>query len=87
MQKRLDRVLVNPDWRLKFAEADIYHLPHFKSNHKPLLMQLEIPVKVNTYRRSFRFEAAWVTHEDLNQVIRDNWRYDSSNWNLQMGEL
>lgn len=36
-RKRLDRVVCNLDWRLRFNETVIYHLPKLKSDHSPLL--------------------------------------------------
>lgn len=37
-RKRLDRAISNLDWRLRFEQANIFHLPKFKSDHTPLLL-------------------------------------------------
>lgn len=37
-RKRLDRALSNLEWRLRFTESTITHLPKLKSDHAPLLM-------------------------------------------------
>lgn len=87
VRKRLDRMLVNLDWRLRFEEADVLHLPNFKSDHNPLLVQLEKSNRINQQRRPFRFEAAWITHQSFNKLIQDNWRNENSNWSIQMKEL
>ncbi|KAJ1431883.1 Endonuclease/exonuclease/phosphatase superfamily [Sesbania bispinosa] len=36
LAERLDRVLINLDWRLRFQQASVYHLPFLKSDHVPL---------------------------------------------------
>lgn len=36
LQQRLDRVLINIEWRLKFQGAAVFHLPYFKSDHRPI---------------------------------------------------
>lgn len=36
LQQRLDRVLINIEWRLKFQGAAVFHLPYFKLDHRPI---------------------------------------------------
>nr|KYP56171.1 hypothetical protein KK1_002408 [Cajanus cajan] len=35
--ERLDRVLANMEWKLKFPHANVFHLHRLKSDHCPLL--------------------------------------------------
>lgn len=39
--QRLDRMLINMQWRARFAQAAVFHLPYFKSDHRVVLMQME----------------------------------------------
>lgn len=41
IRERLDRDVANDKWFELFPEAKISHLPHFHSNHCPLLVQLQ----------------------------------------------
>lgn len=46
VQQRLDRVVVNPDWILKFPNAKIMHLTRLRSDHcpscNPLIMKARL---------------------------------------------
>ncbi|XP_028802558.1 uncharacterized protein LOC114757640 [Neltuma alba] len=71
---RIDMALMNEEWRRKFPNSSVMHLPKFKSDHTPLLLRtLE---KVNDRRsRSniFRFFAPWVTHEEFSKFVKGAW--------------
>lgn len=84
--QRLDRLMVNLQWRIRFEEAVVFHLPHFKSDHRMVLMKMKKTVKQNQKRRPFRFMAAWLTHEDFDSFMRNTWRSDLS-WNEQINNL
>lgn len=66
-------VLINLDWRIRFSEVEIHHLPFYKSDHRPLLINFYFQLLPNRHRRPFSFEAAWLTHNDFNRVVRDSW--------------
>lgn len=68
--QRLDRILINMQWRLRFPQAAVFHLPYFKSDHRAVLMQMERNNGPNRRRRSFRFVAAWLTHSDFPNLIK-----------------
>lgn len=76
IQARLDRGLVNEDWRLLFPDAQLFHLPVLQSDHKPLLMQLKR--KVGFHPRPFRFEGMWTLDRSSYDVIRQAWHSDLS---------
>lgn len=38
-KKRLDRMLINLKWRLRFMEVEVHHFPFFKSDHRPLMVK------------------------------------------------
>lgn len=76
-------MLINIRWRLKFPEGTIYHLPPFKSDHRPLLVQFKAERACNKRRRPFRFLAAWLTHDDFQRFMKCNW-HKNMPWNHQM---
>lgn len=71
--QRLDRVMINIQWRLKFQEAAVFHLPFFKSDHRALLVQLRNKRPPNRRRRPFHFLASWRTHENFPNLMRRLW--------------
>lgn len=66
----LDRFFANTEWCQNFSNARVTHLPFFKSDHLPVLLQLDrCSEKPN---RPFRFIAAWVLHENFNDFLKGN---------------
>ena len=57
MAKRLDRALVDIDWRGKFPEAFLETLCHVYSNHHPILLRCG-GLSYSTRAKPFHFEAA-----------------------------
>jgi hypothetical protein len=89
--KKLDRVLCNVAWRLKFHEGLAKVIPRVQSDHHPLVILSE-GMPINDGNRPFRFEAAWITHVDFNRLLTNNWEgnYDLihtlSNLTVQLKE-
>lgn len=89
-RKRFDRALSNLDWRLRFSDRGIMHLPKLKSDHAPLLMAFDNRRNMNRRRRRrrpFRFEAIWLTHPSFNQLSQDNWKAEMTNVPTHLKEL
>lgn len=38
--KRLDIAMCTIDWRVRFFETTVVHLPHIRSNHHPILLKV-----------------------------------------------
>ena len=74
---RLDRALCNVDWKLKFEGELVSHLPNLNSDHFPLLVTLDGDGTTST-RASLRFEAAWLTHLNVKEVVRSLWSEQAS---------
>ncbi|XP_015946638.1 uncharacterized protein LOC107471660 [Arachis duranensis] len=69
-KERLDRALVNWEWRRVFEHATLSALPHISSDHCPLVLN----VKPRGRRiKNYKFEAYWVDHVDCDTVIRRGW--------------
>jgi hypothetical protein len=72
ISKKLDRGMANLDWRLSFPEAYLETLCRVSSDHNPILMRCGgLPIARGT--RPFRFEAAWISHSDYEQLVKDAW--------------
>ncbi|XP_058002232.1 uncharacterized protein LOC131179409 [Hevea brasiliensis] len=74
---RLDRALCNEDLCLRFKEASVFHLPRLYSDHRPILVQLNMLGASHTSDRPFKFQAAWMTHELFGQFMLDKWSRSS----------
>lgn len=75
MFKRLDRGLCNTQWRNEFHEAYIKVGSRLKSDHHPIIIDVECK-GATTSKRPFRFEAAWLKHTNFRQFLRENWNHD-----------
>lgn len=69
MAKRLDRGLANLHWRLAFPEAYIEVLCRLHSDHNPLLLRMGGMPQLRG-PKPFRFEAAWMVHEDYQGIVK-----------------
>ena len=72
-EARLDRALCNAEWRLRFPEATVQHLLRVGSNHSPLLVSTGPIQQRKNHNRPFRFQAAWVTHYQFEEFVKNNW--------------
>ncbi|KAL8159774.1 hypothetical protein V2J09_001311 [Rumex salicifolius] len=71
---RLDRGLCNFEWRDAFPDASIKHLARNQSDHSPLLLKSTGFIQRNPLARPFRFQAAWVMHEEFQSFMRNHWQ-------------
>lgn len=72
VQERLDRGLVNDDWKRVFPDAELCVLDVSTSDHLPLLLQLHRRVYVPK-RRIFEFENLWLREKDCMQIVESSW--------------
>ncbi|GAU48983.1 hypothetical protein TSUD_245740 [Trifolium subterraneum] len=78
VHRRLDRSFCNLDWRLKFPEATVEHLVRRHSDHNPILLRCSNAMTCHE-GRPFRFQAAWFTHSDYPQLVKNTWSRDRNN--------
>lgn len=76
--KRLDRVLCNAQARVRWQEAVVSHLPFLASDHAPLYVQLDPERRGDPRRRPFRFEAAWLKHDEFKELLNASWNGELS---------
>lgn len=74
---RLDRALCNIQWRQRFPDANVTHLPRVCSDHTPLLIRLK---NAHSQRppTTFKFQAAWLTSGELPGLVHDTWKTEES---------
>ncbi|PNY13870.1 ribonuclease H [Trifolium pratense] len=78
VHRRLDRGLGNYDWRMKFPEATVEHLVRRHSDHNPIYLRCS-NVMLGHEDRPFRFQAAWFTHNEYPNLVRNTWNRDRGN--------
>ncbi|KAJ8430798.1 hypothetical protein Cgig2_003240 [Carnegiea gigantea] len=64
-QARLDRGVCLPNWSSLFQEASVKHLIKHQPNHSPIFISLFKGGEVMQGEKPFCFQAAWLTHEEL----------------------
>ncbi|KAL5750858.1 hypothetical protein ACOSP7_025461 [Xanthoceras sorbifolium] len=70
--EKLDRAVCSMEWRVRFLDGFVKHLPRIMSDHSLLLLQLKsgfVPNKL----KCFRFEAMWLQHKNFSDFINNNW--------------
>lgn len=70
---RLDRGLCDDGWRHLFPNACVKHLPHVWSDHCPILLHLGGTPSTGLGERPFKFQAAWLLHNNFDEWMRENW--------------
>lgn len=70
--KKLDRGLADMTWQWAFQDAYVEVLQRLRSDHNPLLLRCGGPPPPRG-PRPFRFEAAWIDHNDYSKVVEDAW--------------
>ncbi|CAN1153186.1 LINE-1 retrotransposable element ORF2 protein [Linum perenne] len=74
IRERLDRSLCNGEWLDLFPSSITFHLERLKSDHRPILVRLsDEETQVRTIR-PFRFNAAWLSHDDFKPMLDRSWQ-------------
>lgn len=66
--KKLDRCLVNGKWEEE-VQTYVQHLSKATSDHSPLVVNIEPPIKLG--RKQFSFLNAWLEHEQCLAVVEE----------------
>ncbi|XP_031111969.1 uncharacterized protein LOC116015942 [Ipomoea triloba] len=74
---RLDRALSNVEWKLRFPDTTVIHLPRIESDHSPLLINNQ-PAQVVHREKAFRFNMAWATQPGFISLVHSNWKRERS---------
>jgi hypothetical protein len=73
MRKRLDRCMVDVDWRMSFPHALVELLAPHDSDHNPILLSCS---KFRSIKSNlFHFQAAWISHPEYERVVLNSWTF------------
>ncbi|CAN1760797.1 hypothetical protein LINPERHAP1_LOCUS7673 [Linum perenne] len=73
LKERLDRCLCNAEWMTLFQDSTTLHLERLKSDHRPILVRPTHQSRLYHLSRPFRFNAAWLAHENFPSFLDHNW--------------
>ncbi|CAH9109059.1 unnamed protein product [Cuscuta epithymum] len=72
VEEKLDRILVNEEWHLRFGNARAFSLEGVTSDHLMLIVK-PIEVHQERFKRPFKFENVWVREEECREIIKRSW--------------
>lgn len=72
VQEKLDRCIVNWEWRKLFPHAIVTALVPISSDHSPLIIDDSPSTHCNS--RTFKLEHYWTEHEDFRTVVDQSWK-------------
>ncbi|GMP63610.1 hypothetical protein CsSME_00025233 [Camellia sinensis var. sinensis] len=70
---RLDRAMCNSEWRTTFPEGLVRNLPRTYSDHSLMMIFTQGMSHYTPSCKLFKFEAAWISHEEFQAVVEENW--------------
>lgn len=76
-KEKLDRVLVNAEWRSLFPHASAVALPMINSDHSPVVLT---PASSDTSGKRFKFEVFWQYHLAFDTVSSQSWNSIPDNY-------
>ncbi|XP_062020933.1 uncharacterized protein LOC133737384 [Rosa rugosa] len=78
-KERLDRACHTVEWRDKFPHSRVVTLPLSRSDHNPLLVEVNSTAVLNHRApKHFRFEEMWSQHKDCPNLIQQGWMMPST---------
>lgn len=94
---RLDRFLCNEEWRVRFEDGAVHHLPKCNSDHCPIIVSSGGFAPIPASLKPFRFQAAWINHAKFDEFVTKMWNKKApivpfqtkfatklSNWNREV---
>lgn len=74
--EKLDRVLMSPNWELKFPNVTVQALDRFWSDHTPLLLNGMAPTNLGNHYE-FKFELAWLIRDGFHDMVSSIWQQEN----------
>ncbi|KAF7802766.1 ribonuclease H [Senna tora] len=75
--ERLDKTFANTEWMQNFPDSWVNVLPVIASDHSPLVVQTKRNME-RPRRRQFQFEAMWLQHPQLKNIVHSAWNYQGT---------
>lgn len=71
MKERLERSVVNVEWKMFFSYTSVYHLPRIVSDHSPIYTNL---LGDNRRRKTtFKLKSMWTLRKDFETMLNSSW--------------
>lgn len=83
----MDRGLFTIDWRMKFSEASITHLPRAHSDHYPIMLNTCSDAGTHNRMNRFFVQSAWFLHYSFSQWFAKNWSQERVSMVKKKGHL
>jgi hypothetical protein len=74
--EKLDRVLMSPEWELKFPNVTVQTFDRSRSDHMPLLLNDKAPTSLRNFLE-FKFELGWLVREGFFDLVSSIWQQES----------
>lgn len=81
IKERLDRFVANPKLIDKMFRMEASHLNYHQSDHKPILVSMEMTrSRINSRNRprKVRFEESWAHLEECKNIVKEIWARGSN---------
>ena len=75
---RLDRAVASPSWMFHFPDANVTHLVSSRSDHCPILIDLEKVCNRRHPKRPWRYEMIWEREASLSEEIEKKFEQQPS---------
>jgi hypothetical protein len=72
IRERLDRGVANGDWSVMHPEASVQHLDYMKSDHRPILVNIEANIQQRSSKNKI-FEAKWLQEKGFHEKVQQTW--------------
>ena len=71
IMRKLDRVLVNEKWNMRFPLSEARFLPAGMSDHSPMVVK--VTGNVQNIKKPFRFFDMWMDHDEFMPLVKKVW--------------
>ncbi|KAL5818860.1 hypothetical protein ACOSQ4_022702 [Xanthoceras sorbifolium] len=75
---RLDGAVCSRDWRIRYGDGYVKHLPRVNSDHCPIILYTKSAHITESTLKPFRFEAMWSKHKNYDEFIKKAWPSEGS---------
>lgn len=72
VRERLDRFLVSDEWCTMFPHSVIHEFAIYKSEHAPIMLNIEELSPQSHRGKHFHFEALWLVSEECQEVVKNS---------------
>lgn len=73
IQERLDKCVCNVGWRNLFPLASVSHLDFWKSDHRPIVLNIVDRLPTVSRGHRFHYESAWAARDDFHRIVSNAW--------------